>query len=82
MSVSSPARLTDARNHQDPSWSAQIDRQARGRIQRTGQTSATTVYRLIVKGTADEVLLKIADDKGTALIAFTGEQGEVLCMLP
>ncbi|KKA27668.1 hypothetical protein TD95_001242 [Thielaviopsis punctulata] len=44
-------------------WAPAIEEQAIDRIHRLGQTRPTTVYRLVIKGTVEEAVIAIQDEK-------------------
>jgi SNF2 family DNA or RNA helicase len=47
----------------DPDWSAQVMLQAEDRSHRMGQTKSVTVYRLCTRGSFEEHIQGVADDK-------------------
>lgn len=47
----------------DSDWNPTVDQQAMDRAHRLGQTKQVTVYRLIVKGTIEEKILRRAREK-------------------
>lgn len=47
----------------EPWWSPAVHRQAEARIWRMGQTNPVTIYRILVKGTIEERILRICDAK-------------------
>ncbi len=49
--------------HYDPWWNAAAQNQATDRAHRIGQTKEVTVYRLIVKNTIEEKILKLQETK-------------------
>ncbi len=49
--------------HYDPWWNFAAQNQATDRAHRIGQTKQVTVYRLILKGTIEERILKLQDEK-------------------
>ncbi len=61
--------------HLDPWWNPAAEDQATDRAHRIGQTRAVTVYRLITRGTVEEGIVKLHDDKralADALLEGTG----------
>lgn len=49
--------------HYDPWWNLAAQNQATDRTHRIGQTRQVTVYRLIMKGTIEERILKLQEEK-------------------
>ena len=49
--------------HYDPWWNVAAQNQATDRAHRIGQTSVVTVYKLIVKGTIEERILEMQQNK-------------------
>lgn len=49
--------------HYDPWWNLAAQNQATDRAHRIGQTKQVTVYRLITKGTIEEKILKLQEEK-------------------
>lgn len=49
----------------DSNWNLQIDAQAAARIHRLGQTMPVRLFRLILRGSIDEYILKLAALKNT-----------------
>lgn len=49
--------------HYDPWWNLAVQNQATDRAHRIGQKNVVSVYKLIVKGTIEEKILKIQDRK-------------------
>ncbi|MBI5542465.1 MAG: DEAD/DEAH box helicase, partial [Deltaproteobacteria bacterium] len=49
--------------HLDPWWNPAVEDQATDRAHRIGQTRPVTVYRLISKGTIEEAILALHEDK-------------------
>mgnify|MGYP000895410527 CR=1 FL=1 len=47
----------------DPWWNPAAERQASDRAHRIGQTQAVNVYRLLTKGTVEEKVKKLQDEK-------------------
>ena len=54
---------TDTVIHYDPWWNLAAQNQATDRAHRIGQTKQVTVYRLITKGTIEEKILKLQEEK-------------------
>lgn len=49
--------------HLDPWWNPAAEEQATSRAHRMGQTNPVTVYRLVARGTIEEAVLALHDDK-------------------
>ena len=49
--------------HMDPWWNPAVEDQATDRTHRIGQTRPVMVYRIIARGTIEEQILKMHDDK-------------------
>lgn len=49
--------------HYDPWWNLAVQNQATDRAHRIGQTNVVTVYRLIVKDTIEENIMKLQEKK-------------------
>ncbi|MFN9719162.1 MAG: DEAD/DEAH box helicase [Planctomycetota bacterium] len=49
--------------HMDPWWNPAVEDQATDRAHRIGQTRSVMVYRIIARGTVEEQILKMHDDK-------------------
>ena len=49
--------------HYDPWWNQAVQNQATDRAHRIGQTKAVSVYKLIVKDTIEEKIVKMQEDK-------------------
>lgn len=74
----------------DMDFNPQMDRQAEDRCHRIGQTKPVTVYRLVIKGTVDEDIYKIAKRKltldaavlesGAEAVADNNSENDVLTM--
>jgi superfamily II DNA or RNA helicase len=61
----------------DPDWNPATDLQAMGRIYRTGQKRATTIYRLLSTGTVEEIMYQRQLQKGAlASVTVDGHQGQ------
>ncbi len=71
--------------HYDPWWNLAAQNQATDRAHRIGQTKEVTVYRIIVKGTIEEKILRMQEAKqdlsdavvsagGESLAAFSAEE--------
>jgi SNF2 family DNA or RNA helicase len=59
---------------QDQPWSAQDERQIRGRAHRQPQTKEVLIYHLLANDTADIVLSEMARGKHDMLEAFLSKQ--------
>ena len=66
--------------HLDPWWNPAVEDQATDRAHRIGQTKPVTVYRLVAKGTIEEGILQMHDDK-RALVAKVLDGTEVAATL-
>ena len=49
--------------HYDPWWNVAVQNQATDRAHRIGQKSKVSVFKLIVKGTIEEKILKMQEEK-------------------
>ncbi|MFP3156227.1 SNF2 helicase associated domain-containing protein [Lachnospiraceae bacterium ZAX-1] len=49
--------------HYDPWWNVAVQNQATGRVHRIGQKNVVTVYKLIMKNTIEENIVKLQDKK-------------------
>lgn len=49
--------------HYDPWWNVAVQNQATDRAHRIGQTKKVTVYKMIVKGTIEEKIVKLQESK-------------------
>jgi SNF2 family DNA or RNA helicase len=49
--------------HMDPWWNPAVEDQATDRAQRIGQTKPVMVYRIIARGTIEEQILQMHDEK-------------------
>jgi hypothetical protein len=49
--------------HMDPWWNPAVEDQASDRAHRIGQTRPVTVYRLVMKGTVEQKILRLHDQK-------------------
>ena len=49
--------------HFDPWWNLAVQNQATDRAHRIGQTKKVTVYKMVVKNTIEEKILKLQDSK-------------------
>jgi SNF2 family DNA or RNA helicase len=49
--------------HMDPWWNPAVEDQASDRAHRIGQTRPVTVYRLVLKGTVEEKILRLHEQK-------------------
>ena len=62
--------------HYDPWWNLAAQNQATDRAHRIGQTKAVSVYKLIVKDTIEEKIVKMQEDKrALAETILSGETG-------
>jgi superfamily II DNA or RNA helicase len=66
--------------HLDPWWNPAVEDQATDRAHRIGQTRPVTVYRLIARGTVEEKILALHDDK-RALVSAVLEGTNVAARL-
>ena len=67
--------------HYDPWWNVAAQNQATDRAHRIGQTKIVTVYKLIVKGTIEEKIVKMQQDKADlAHEILSGENGNIVNM--
>lgn len=64
--------------HYDPWWNLAVQNQATDRAHRLGQTKTVTVYKLIVKGSIEEKILKLQEaKKDLADEILKGEMGNI-----
>ena len=49
--------------HMDPWWNPAVEDQASDRVHRIGQTRPVTIYRLVVKGSIEEQIIKLHQEK-------------------
>lgn len=64
--------------HYDPWWNMAVQNQATDRAHRIGQKKVVTVYRLIVKDSIEEKILKMQEDKkNLADTILSGENGNI-----
>ncbi len=61
--------------HFDPWWNLAVQNQATDRAHRIGQTNVVTVYKLIVKGTIEENIMKIQEQKKELAEQVIGGEG-------
>lgn len=62
--------------HYDPWWNISVQNQATDRAHRIGQTQNVTVYKLIIKGSIEEKILKLQEaKKNLADEVLNGENG-------
>ncbi len=61
--------------HYDPWWNVAAQNQATDRAHRIGQTKTVSVYRLIVKNSIEEKILKMQDDKKNLADAVLNGEG-------
>ena len=67
--------------HYDPWWNLAVQNQATDRAHRIGQTKIVSVYKLIVKGTIEEKILKMQENKNNlADEILSGETGGITQM--
>ena len=67
--------------HCDPWWNLAVQNQATDRAHRIGQTKIVSVYKLIVKGTIEEKILKMQESKHQlADEILSGETGSITQM--
>nr|WP_296031793.1 SNF2 helicase associated domain-containing protein [uncultured Dorea sp.] len=67
--------------HYDPWWNVAAQNQATDRAHRIGQTKVVTVYKLIAKGTIEEKIVKMQQDKADlANEILSGENGNITSM--
>ena len=67
--------------HYDPWWNQAAQNQATDRAHRIGQTKAVSVYKLIVKGTIEEKIVKMQESKKDLADAIlNGENGSIIQM--
>ena len=67
--------------HYDPWWNQAAQNQATDRAHRIGQTKAVSVYKLIVKGTIEEKIVKMQESKKDLADAIlNGENGSITQM--
>ncbi|WP_367873185.1 SNF2-related protein [Luteolibacter sp. Populi] len=63
----------DAVIHMDPWWNPAVEAQATDRAHRIGQTRPVTVYRLLTRGTVEERVRRMQDQKRAVINAATGD---------
>ena len=61
--------------HFDPWWNLAVQNQATDRAHRIGQSNVVTVYKLIVKGTIEENIMKIQEQKKELAEQVIGGEG-------
>lgn len=67
--------------HYDPWWNLAVQNQATDRAHRIGQTQKVTVYKLIIKGSIEEKIVKLQETKkGLAEEVLSGENGTLTGM--
>ena len=67
--------------HYDPWWNVAAQNQATDRAHRIGQTKAVSVYKLIVKNSIEEKIVKMQQEKADLADAIlNGENGNVINM--
>lgn len=64
--------------HYDPWWNPAVERQATDRSHRIGQKNPVFVYKLITKGTVEEVILKMQKEKKLLFDKVFASEGPVL----
>ena len=64
--------------HFDPWWNPAVESQATDRAHRIGQKNVVEVIKLISKGTIEEKVLALQEEK-KALISKVIEEGEICC---
>jgi SNF2 family DNA or RNA helicase len=64
--------------HYDPWWNVAVQNQATDRAHRIGQTKTVSVYKLIVKNSIEEKIIKMQEDKkNLADEILSGEMGSI-----
>lgn len=63
----------DAVIHMDPWWNPAVEAQATDRAHRIGQTRPVTVYRFLTRGTVEERVRRMQDQKRAVIDAATGD---------
>ena len=63
----------DAVIHLDPWWNPAVEAQATDRAHRIGQTRPVTVYRLLTRGTVEERVRRLQEQKRAIIDAATGD---------
>ena len=67
--------------HYDPWWNQAVQNQATDRVHRIGQTKVVSVYKLIAKGTIEERIVKMQENKrDLADTILSGENGSITQM--
>ncbi|MGL5596063.1 MAG: helicase-related protein, partial [Cetobacterium sp.] len=67
--------------HFDPWWNPSVENQATDRAHRMGQKNVVNVFRLITKGTIEEKINLIKDEKSKVISeVLDGEKRELLKM--
>ena len=67
--------------HYDPWWNQAVQNQATDRAHRIGQTKVVSVYKLIAKGTIEEKIVKMQENKkDLADTILSGENGSITQM--
>ncbi len=67
--------------HYDPWWNLAVQNQATDRAHRIGQTKVVSVYKLIVKGSIEEKILRLQEEKkNLAEEILSGENGSLVNM--
>jgi SNF2 family DNA or RNA helicase len=60
--------------HFDPWWNPAVEEQATDRVHRIGQKNVVEVIKLIAKGTIEEKILKLQEDKKKLISELMGEE--------
>ena len=67
--------------HYDPWWNQAVQNQATDRAHRIGQMKVVSVYKLIAKGTIEEKIVKMQENKkNLADTILSGENGSIIQM--
>jgi len=67
--------------HYDPWWNLAVQNQATDRAHRIGQTKVVSVYKLIMKNSIEEKILRMQEDKkNLAEEILSGENGSIINM--
>ena len=67
--------------HYDPWWNQAVQNQATDRAHRIGQSKIVSVYKLIVKNTIEEKIVKMQENKKDLADAIlSGENGSITQM--
>ena len=68
--------------HLDPWWNPAVEEQANSRARRMGQEQPVTTYRLIARGTIEEAILKMHDEKRELALAVLEGKGTTKALGP